>query len=438
MDRLGIIGASWRRLGTRGLERFTIAVERRVEVLPRLREALGASELLYLATCNRVEIVFARDRSAGRMPLAEMRRRVFSQLSGRQPELTEAESSFQAWLGEAALERLLMVAGGLDSAQLGEREIRGQLRQSLEQAQEAATAGPILEWAIARSMQLARQIERSTRLAGGRTSMPGLGAEQVLRHVQKQAGTVALVGVSAMTERCGEVLRSRGVPLLVVNRSEERGQAMAQRLGADFMALETFQHDPAAVAALVTATGAEQPIFDAGALERLVEAAGRAPLIVDFGVPPDVDPEAAERLAADRFDMQAISSLADASRRRRRAELAEARELVDDTLTQLRQEAAELALAPVMAELTGRYRQTAGERLERLFRGRLGHLGDDERQVMERFALDLAKRLSHVPVVGLKAVAREHGLEVADTFLSASDDERAWGLRDASAPGERS
>jgi len=44
------------------------------------------------------------------------------------PAAREAARILRAWTGEAAVEHLLLLACGLDSAQLGEHEIAAQLR----------------------------------------------------------------------------------------------------------------------------------------------------------------------------------------------------------------------------------------------------------------------------------------------------------------------
>ncbi len=431
MDRLGIIGAAWRQVTTQGLEKFMMPVEQQAERLPQLKQALDVEELIFLSTCNRVEILFARGQANRQASLEELRRRAYRELVGDEPAAGEAERSLRVWAGEGALEHLMMVACGLDSAQLGEREIRGQLRDSHRRAKELELSGPILEWTVEHALRLARRIEQQTELSSGRVSLAGIGFESLQSHVEEHPGTIAIVGVSAMTERCGEWLLDDDVPCVVVNRSEERGRALAERLGVPYRRLDRFRQAPEPCTAVVTATGATDPIFCEAELRRLIGASGRPPLVVDFGLPPDADAAAAASLGVPHLDMEEISSRAARSRDQRQADLAVAREHVDLALLELRREAGERALAPVLKELTGRYRQTAEDGVDRLLRRQLRHLDEDQRRALQDFAHGLAKRFAHVPVVGLRALAGTQGLEAVDTFLTASDREQAWGLRRA-------
>ncbi|MDA8016813.1 MAG: hypothetical protein MPN21_05125 [Thermoanaerobaculia bacterium] len=434
MDRLGIIGASWKRCGTAGLEPLTIAKEQQPEQLPELRRSLGVDELVYLATCNRVEVLFAH---GGTVPLTEIRRRLFVTLMGRSPDTGEAERLLRMWGGEGALEHLLLVASGLDSAQLGEREIRGQLRGEFELARDLGLTGPRLDWAVREALRVARKVSQQTALAEGRTSLAEIGLEsfrEALEHIGVAASSglpVALLGVSPMTERCGARLRSDGWELLVVNRSAERGGKLAEFLGARFLGLSEFRQEPPRVAGVLCATGASVAVLQHDVLARLADQDPK-PVLVDFGIPADIDHRAAETLRLPLYSMQHISQRAEGDRVQRLAESAEAREVVDAALDELRRKVAEETTSATMAALHRMYHSTVNDRLEHLFRKDLRHLGDAERDAIERFGRNLAQRFAHVPRRGLRALAAECGPEAVDVFLAASDRELAEGVRDAS------
>lgn len=441
MDRLGIIGASWRRGGSEALEPLTLTRDLQAERLPALRDALGVDELMYLATCNRVEVAFAYDHG---VPLAEIRRRCFAFLQGREPDSGESERLFRMWAGEGAVEHLFLVASGLDSAQLGEREIRGQIRDEYELARELGLTGPRLDWAVREALRVARQVERGTALAEGRSSLAEIGLEGLRELLASRPGgedaartrPVALVGVSPMTERCGARLRSEGYELLVVNRSRERGEKLAEFLGAPFVELAEFRRRPPALTAVITATGASVTVLKAAVLEGLAGAAaganGPPPVVVDFGIPPDAEHAAVRELGLPLLSMQEISTRAEGDRVHRAAEVAAAREVVDGALDGLRRQLAEETTSATMAALHRMYHATVDDRLEHLFRRELDHLGDEERDAVKRFGHNLAQRFAHVPTLGLKALAAEIGPEAVEVFLSASDRELAEGVRDAS------
>ena len=77
MEHIGVIGLSWRQGGADALARFALPTEE--GALHRLRDAMGATELVYLGTCNRVEIYFTVDDAA---KMSSMRSLAFEALTG--------------------------------------------------------------------------------------------------------------------------------------------------------------------------------------------------------------------------------------------------------------------------------------------------------------------------------------------------------------------
>src|SRR5580693_3906260 len=264
MHRIGIVGVSYRHASAGQVAQFAVAKDALAHRLGVLREALQGAEVLYLSTCNRVEIIYA-----GSEPAIDRRADVFRALTGREPVNGEATSTLRAWTGEAAVEHLLLVACGMDSAQSGEQEIYVQLRAAWQAAREAQVSGPLLDRILSEAMNMARHAQRIT--THDAPSLADLAVGRVLEHLQSHTGPVGLVGVSPMTRRCGLRLRERGVAVTVINRSFDAAQELASELGGAALALAAFRHDPTApgCAALVCASGATEPVIDRAVLAKL-------------------------------------------------------------------------------------------------------------------------------------------------------------------------
>ena len=85
--------------------------------------------------------------------------------------------------------------------------------------------------------------------------------------------------------------------------------------------------------------------------------------------------------------------------------------------------APERSVAPVLAALQKRYRQTADEGVDRLLRRELRGLGEREQEAVRRWAQTLARRFAHVPTVGLRGIAVEGGHGAVSAFLEGLQDE---------------
>jgi glutamyl-tRNA reductase len=437
MVRIGIVGVSYRHATAADVARFAFAKAELASRLPELRAALGGAEVLYLATCNRVEVIFVRPDG----PAADLRPQVFKALLGREPRNGEAVAALRAWTGEAAIEHLFLVACGLDSAQTGEQEIYVQLRAAWQSAREAGTTGPLLDRMVSEALGMARDAHRLE--SHHAPSLADLAAERVGgRH-----GYVALVGVSPMTRRCGARLAERGLPLLVVNRTIDTAEELAESLaggvgaagvaepaggagaagavglgGARAISLESFRREPPpGCAALVCATGASEPVLDRAALDRLAGgsrgAPTRRPLILDLGLPPNVDPEVARAVGLERLGMDDLVSAAREERIAHLLRLAPVRAAIDERLGRLRSELAARAIGPQLAQLREEFERIAAAEVERLLKGDLSDLDEAQRARLTEWAGMLAHRLAHLPLSGMRAAAEHASSEATEAFF---------------------
>jgi glutamyl-tRNA reductase len=419
MHQIGVVGLSYRHAGVDEVARFAVP---RTEVparLPALREMLGAAETLYLGTCNRVEVVYATEEGAA----ADRRQEVFRVLAGREPAPGEAARMLRAWTGEAAVEHLFLLACGLDSAQTGEQEIAAQLRGAWEDARAAHTCGAVLDRLIGEALGMARRVRALG--AGVRTpSLGDLAAERVLAHLAGDARRVALLGVSPMTRRCAAALHAAHVPLLIVNRTLEPAQELSRSVAGEAMRLEVFRTQPPPVAALVLAAGGGEPVLDAHSLTRLRAGDAPAPLLIDFGVPPNVDRLAAQRAGLTRVGMNDLIEAAQGRRLAELVRLAPVRAAIDERLARLRGELATRALGPRLRDLRETFEQIAAAEVARALREELRTLDAGERLRLERLASTVARRLAHLPLAGLKAAAVHAGPDAVDAFFDAARTKR--------------
>jgi glutamyl-tRNA reductase len=419
MHQIGVVGLSYRHAGVEEVARFAVPRAEVAARLPELRARLNAAEILYVGTCNRVEVVYATHDGS---PAGDSRQDVFRILTGRDSQPGEAARTLRAWTGEAAVEHLLLLACGLDSAQTGEQEIAAQLRDAWEESRTARTCGPVLDRLIGEALGMARRVRRMS----ARVRTPSLGdlaAERVLRHLDGAPGPVALVGVSPMTRRCAALLHRARVPLLIVNRTLATARELAQTVSGTALSLEAFSSDPPPLAALVLAAGGGGPVLDAASLALLRDAAGtddRQPLLVDFGVPPNVDAEAARCAGVDRVGMADLIEAAQGQRLAQLLRLAPVRAAIDERLAHLRAELATRALGPRLQDLRVRFEEIAAEEVAHALRHGLRTLEEHERVQLERLSTAIAHRLAHLPLAGLRAAAVHASPDAVDAFFDAA------------------
>ena len=432
VEDFGIVGISWRQTDSETLEGFSLSGNSIGERLALFAERAELSELAYLETCNRVEIIFSNNSET---TTRDIRPLVYEFLTGKSAKSGEAERSLKAWGGEGACEHLFLVAAGLDSAAVGETEIVGQVRACYEFSKDLGLSGPRLELLFKEALRIAAEVRDETALGEGRVSLAEIAVTHIRKRIQRTPGRVALIGVSPMTERSAMSLKTKlfngKSSLIIVNRTLHKAQTLAGQFGAEAMSLEDFFQNPPAVEALLVATGSDKPLLTGSILERISSKtdSGQPPLLIDMGVPANIEKSACETLNLKRLGMDDIVSEAKINRKARLMETAQARHLVDEALSRIHDRFAEQLYGPLLGVLQNRFQHTAKEGVNRLLKKELKGLGKHERKAIENWAEVLARRFAHIPTLGLRGLLHNGPEGSLEAFLKGLDPKFADELR---------
>src|SRR5215207_6017355 len=209
------------------------------------------AELIVISTCNRIEMYAASDdlayadleaflSNAHGVPADEFRPHIY-----RFHDMNSARHLFD-------------VAAGLDSLVVGEPQILGQITRALELARGQNAAGPMLNRLFQAAIHAGKRARTETAISRNPASVSSLAAsvaEKTLGDIKK--ASVVVLGAGEMAELTVEALRKRGVERIrVVNRTQERAQALAERWGAEAATFESLHESLREADILISSTGA--------------------------------------------------------------------------------------------------------------------------------------------------------------------------------------
>jgi glutamyl-tRNA reductase len=386
-ERLAVIATSFRRVGLGRLGDYVLPPEAVAEQAA-LRDALGAEELVYLATCNRVECYVALPHPLRPDDLQTLAARARAFFAARGATVDD-EALFAAH-AEDAITHLLTVSSGLDSLVLGETEICGQARRAHERCASAGLSGPALAQLFEQAARCSRRAKNETALGRTPTSAATIAVEKIRKYFGADGpGVTVLVGVGEMTRKVAQALQGRPGERIFVNRTLARAEELARRFGGTARSLdELLAAPPARLDLLFSATSATETVIPPGVLApALASRAARgasAPLVVcDLGLPRDVCPTVDALDGVRVVDMRTIEALAQRGQAALEVEAARARAIVrEETARFVRED---------------RYRRVAAESARALLESRLAHLSAEDRETVLSFATSLASRIARQP-----------------------------------------
>jgi len=392
-----LVGTDYRFSPIELREKVAYKKEEVEEMLVHLLARSEVAEAFLLSTCNRTEIyIQPRDDEAAYRAALEL---VFLR---RVPEMERPGRLYVKRNGEVA-RHLLGVASGLESMVLGEPEILGQVKQASTLAEAVGAEGPVLKRLLRSATAAGRRARQETAISAGAVSL-GYATVELARNIFSglEECQVLLIGAGEIARSVARPVVERGArELRVANRSLER----AQQFQEEFPSAEILPFDER-IAALRTAdvvivsTGADEPVLTR---RHIKEAMGSRPtrplLVVDLGVPRNVEPAAGRLGNVFLHTIDSLDNLIQRNLKLRKEEVPRVEEIIDQELTHFRSWIRGLDAEPLVARM-----QKQAEKIRRQeLAEALAHFPAETHEELERLTRSLVRKILHHPSARLRS-----------------------------------
>jgi glutamyl-tRNA reductase len=376
------------------------------EVLARAYQRLEAHfprlEVVVLSTCNRVELYVAQ---APHQPLPTLGQfaQFLSEFHG--VPLDDFVGELAELTGPPAVRHLFEVVSSLDSMVLGEPQIVNQVKEAYRVAEANEACGPLTHALVQGAIRTSSRVRTETKLSEGRVSIASVAVGEFAKNVFDSFADkrVLIIGAGEMAEESLRYLKDEGArDFVVVNRSFDRGQRLADAWGGVAAEWNDLDHWLGRADVIVSTTGADQPIVDVQRFRTARQAhPERVSIILDLGAPRDFDPRIGDVENAYLYDIDSLQQTCEANRRARGREIHKAREIVEDELARFLAEFYRRASSDLVIRLREGWHDIAQQELERLFR-KSTHFDDGDREAIERSVERIVNKLLHPPLEALK------------------------------------
>ena len=379
-------------------------LERRVNAVT---DALTAhtdlvSGAVVLATCNRFEAYLDIDEHliATRAASADAVIQTIGNAAGI--DRTQLRDGSSVLYDHAVAEHLFAVSSGLESVIVGEGEIAGQVRRALHSARTNGTVTRDLERMFQDASRISRGVKNNTGISSAGRSIVRLALELASSRITDWAQTsVLLVGTGAYAGASLAALRDRGATNVRVYSRTGRAATFAASHAIEAVPTDGLTDAVASADLIVTCSIAPTVILDRATVENAANLPGSLDrrLIIDLGLPRNVDPAVAQVDGVELLDLETISLHAPLDEL---SAAADARALVGEAAAEFAAGRAEQKVEPALIALRSHVFDVLDAEISRL----------DKRDAAERDAIESALRhmvgvLLHTPSVRARELARE-------------------------------
>ena len=414
-----VVGLSHRGVPLDLLERMTVPAARLPKALDDLAGRPFVSEAVILSTCHRTEVYAVTEGFHGGV---QSIRDFLGDLAFVAPE--DFTDHMVTYHDDGAVSHLLAVAAGVESVVRGESQILGQVRQAWERARQHGACGGRLDAVFRQAMETGKRVRSETAIGKGMSSLSEaavamaadrLGTLDGRRIVVLGAGEMGRGVVAQVADRGPDHADAHAPPEVVVaSRTRARARLVAERSGAQTVDLTDLDRALEDADLLVTSTGAPSAVVTTAQMADVVERrAGRPLLIVDMGMPRDVDHGVGGLPGVTLLDLADLRAYVDTGADQRQ-EVERARAIVADETARFLASSVQRQAAPTVSALRARAEELRRAELAR-YRSRLSGLDARQQEAVVALTHGILAKLLHEPTMQLKqAAGSARGERLAD------------------------
>ena len=399
-------------------EKIAISREQAVSFLSNLRFKMEIENALLVSTCNRTELFLATEKQErGREILEQtlrqwMRERQFV-IPGKAEELILEHQD--------SITRLLRVSSGLESQLLGESEILGQVRSAIELSEEAQVAGTVIRKLWEKALRCGKRVRSETSIGDGALSL-AYGALKVAKKIHGKVSGLhyCIIGAGDVAELVLTHLQGiEDARITVLNRSQEHAEKIASVYGAAQGSLDDLADVIVNTDVLISSTASPHPIIHADLIRKALVGRPKGLLLVDLGVPRDIDSGVKELPQVFLYNLDDLARLIEENLDSRQEAIPGAEEIVEHERQQFQIWTVNQQLDPIIRALRKSIEVASEQELELLRDDVDGELHTKLTDLVR----GLLKRALHRPLKEFRAAGSQLNLSFLNRLESLSQQE---------------
>lgn len=379
----------------------------------KLKRISQISEAMYLATCNRVEVLARIEDMEG--GVEQLKTFV---LSHGNLTLEELQSCLYVYRDDDAVRHLFRVASSLDSMIMGEPQILGQVKDAYRRCVEHKASGIILNKLLHHTFRVAKRVRTETGIANNAVSVSFAAVELAKKIFGYLEGkSVLVIGAGEMSELAVRHLISNGVNrIIVANRTYENAVRLANDFHGEPIGFDLLDEKLKEVDIIISSTAAPgyviTPEIIVSALRR---RKNRLMFMIDIAVPRDIDPAVGDIDNVYLYNIDNLQEIVDDNIKSRLKEAEKAEEIISEEILNFSNWLSTLKVVPTIVSLKRKAEDIISGELERSGAW-VKNLNDDDREQVKIIASSIVNKILHDPITSLKEESLNGG---ADQYVAA-------------------
>jgi glutamyl-tRNA reductase len=387
-------------------EKIFAGCQEEKNLLSFLRSIKGVGEVLYLSTCNRIEIIAGIDELGDAEAV-----RGLNDFLAQNGNLTQAEAAdcIYKYYDEEAVRHIFRVASSLDSLVMGETQILGQVKDAYRQALAQNATGVVLNRLMHCSFRAAKRVRSETAIAVNPVSVSFAAVELAKKIFGSLSGKkILLIGAGEMAELTGMHLITNGAEeIIVANRSLTQAELLAEKFHGEAVSLDALEEKLIAADIVISSTGAPVYIITADLIRKIHhQRRNRLLFLIDIAVPRDIDPAASSLENVYLYNIDNLQDIVDENMNVRKKEAIKAEMIVEEEIARYVSWQKEQESVPTIVSLRNKAGEIVQAEMDKAT-GWMQKLNKEDQEKVDNLVNSIVNKLLHTPVATLKEESSE-------------------------------
>ena len=354
-------------------------------------------ECIILQTCNRVEIY-----GVGLNPDYDNLINAWSSLINLPAD--QVKNNIIINDGEEALKHLVNLTSGLDSLVVGEDQILGQVKRSLEFSRKNGFAGPNLNILFDKTIKIGSRVRTLTGINKGSTSVGSMAVNLAYEYFDDiKEKEILLIGSGEGASLIAKALKQRNMKFFVTSRTFERARSFADTVAGSPIPFETaLEKVNDNIDIVFISTVAPYYLLTYERIANMMKNRNKGLMIFDLSNPRTVEDKIATLNNIKLVNIDQISEIVEKNVGRRKKEIQSAEKIIDDELIAIKEILKRKSSEPAIITIF----KNADSIRNKEFKKALSLIGnrvsDDDVKILEQFSYALVEGILSTPMNNLR------------------------------------
>ena len=413
MHKLKTVALTHRNFTLEDIGLFHIEDAKQENYLKYVKEEYGFQELMFLSTCNRVEIIFVTNLDLTTDLVAEIFKTFIPELT------TEKAYNFalksELFEGEKAAEHLFKVASSLDSMVVGEREIITQVRQAYERAHSYSISGDYIRILIKNTIETAKKVYTQTNISNNPVSIVSLAYKKLIEKTAINANTkVLVIGAGVTNTNMLRFFKKHDITdFTIYNRTLANAHKLTEELGGVAKPLNELGASPIDFDILLTCTGSEGKVITPELYKNILSD-NQKKTVIDLAIPNDFDAEIINSQAVNYISINELREIAKKNIKERQEEVVHAEAIIKEALDEFHHLFHVRKVELAMNKIPKQIKDIKHKAITNVFAKDIELLDDQSQETLNKIVQYLEKKYISLPM----KMAKEILLNQDDKFKS--------------------